>query len=116
MQTAERTKELAANTLDELHNQGEKLDSIDRDLHDVSPCDMPCPSVLLFMGRHDHGPVHACMVLLRTTACKLPGSSPLGLSAASRLLVEVGFGLGTMHVPAALTDVRTAAGVSHRQG
>ena len=35
MQTAERTKELAANTLGELQHQGQKLDMIDRDLHDV---------------------------------------------------------------------------------
>ena len=34
-QTAERTKELAANTLGELQHQGQKLDMIDRDLHDV---------------------------------------------------------------------------------
>lgn len=35
LQTAERTKELAANTLGELQHQGQKLDMIDRDLHDV---------------------------------------------------------------------------------
>lgn len=38
VQTAERTKELAANTLGELQHQGQKLDMIDRDLHDVRPC------------------------------------------------------------------------------
>jgi hypothetical protein len=36
LQTAERTRELAANTLGELQQQGQKLDVIDRDLHDVS--------------------------------------------------------------------------------
>lgn len=36
MQTANRTKELAANTLEELERQGDKLEAIDRDLHAVS--------------------------------------------------------------------------------
>ncbi len=35
MQTANRTKELAANTLEELERQGDKLEAIDRDLHAV---------------------------------------------------------------------------------
>ena len=35
-QTANRTKELAANTLEELERQGDKLEAIDRDLHAVS--------------------------------------------------------------------------------
>ena len=36
MQTANRTKELAANTLEELERQGDKLEAIDQDLHAVS--------------------------------------------------------------------------------
>ena len=36
VQTANRTKELAANTLEELERQGDKLEAIDRDLHAVS--------------------------------------------------------------------------------
>ena len=35
LQTAERTRELAANTLGELESQGQKLDRIDADLHEV---------------------------------------------------------------------------------
>ena len=35
LQTANRTKELAANTLEELQRQGDKLEVIDQDLHAV---------------------------------------------------------------------------------
>lgn len=35
MQTANRTKELAANTLEELQRQGDKLEVIDQDLNAV---------------------------------------------------------------------------------
>ena len=35
-QTAERTRELAANTVAELGKQGQKLDTINRDLNEVS--------------------------------------------------------------------------------
>lgn len=34
-QTAERTRELAANTVAELDKQGQKLDTINRDLNEV---------------------------------------------------------------------------------
>ena len=36
MQAAERTKEIGAGTLDELHRQGKRLEMIDRDLQEVS--------------------------------------------------------------------------------
>lgn len=34
-QTANQTRQLAADTLEELHTQGEKLEKVDRDLNDV---------------------------------------------------------------------------------
>lgn len=35
MQTAEQTREIAANTLDALHQQGQKLEVVERDLYEV---------------------------------------------------------------------------------
>lgn len=37
-QTANQTRQLAADTLEELHTQGEKLEKVDRDLNDVRSC------------------------------------------------------------------------------
>ena len=34
-QTAEQTREIAANTLDALHQQGQKLEVVERDLYEV---------------------------------------------------------------------------------
>lgn len=34
-QTANQTRQLAADTLEELHTQGEKLEKVDRDINDV---------------------------------------------------------------------------------
>lgn len=36
LQTANKTRDLAANTLEELQRQGDKLEVIDQDLHAVS--------------------------------------------------------------------------------
>ena len=38
MQTAEQTREIAANTLDALHQQGQKLEVVERDLYEVCSC------------------------------------------------------------------------------
>lgn len=43
LQTAERTRELAANTLAELDKQGQQLDVINRDLNEVPTQVCSCP-------------------------------------------------------------------------
>ena len=65
LQTAERTKELAANTLGELQHQGQKLDMIDRDLHDVRPTVLE--KLPVFQCKHMLAWIH--------TGLSLPGAS-----------------------------------------
>ena len=38
LQTAEQTREMAATTLDSLHDQGHRLDRVEGDLYEVRSC------------------------------------------------------------------------------
>ncbi|CAL5222338.1 g4687 [Coccomyxa viridis] len=62
LKTAERTKELAANTLGELQHQGQKLDMIDRDLHDIDTDVDESKSILSYMRR-------CCLCFLCSCCC-----------------------------------------------
>ncbi|CAK0787334.1 hypothetical protein CVIRNUC_010552 [Coccomyxa viridis] len=62
LKTAERTKELAANTLGELQHQGQKLDMIDRDLHDIDTDVDESKSILSYMRR-------CCLCFLCACCC-----------------------------------------------
>lgn len=42
LQTAEQTREIAANTLDALHQQGQKLEVVERDLYEVCAVASDC--------------------------------------------------------------------------
>jgi hypothetical protein len=58
MQTAEQTREIAANTLDALHQQGQKLEVVERDLYEVC----------------SFGLIHSiCMDYAYATVCYLTG-------------------------------------------
>ncbi|EIE24462.1 hypothetical protein COCSUDRAFT_65368 [Coccomyxa subellipsoidea C-169] len=62
LKTAERTRELAANTLGELESQGQKLDRIDADLHEIDQDVDESKSVLSYMRR-------CCMCFLCSCCC-----------------------------------------------
>ncbi|CAL8467459.1 g6997 [Coccomyxa elongata] len=62
LKTAERTRELAANTLGELESQGQKLDRIDADLHEIDQDVDESKSVLSYMRR-------CCLCFLCSCCC-----------------------------------------------
>jgi len=51
LQTANQTRQLAADTLEELHTQGEKLEKVDRDLDDIDHDVKEAKSLLAYMRR-----------------------------------------------------------------
>ncbi|KAK9813086.1 hypothetical protein WJX72_008754 [[Myrmecia] bisecta] len=62
LKTAEKTQELAANTLNELHRQGQKLDMVDRDLNEIDVDVDEGKSILRYMRR-------CCLFFLCSCCC-----------------------------------------------
>jgi hypothetical protein len=62
LQTANQTRQLAADTLEELHTQGEKLEKVDRDLNDIDTDVKEAKGILRYMRR-------CCLCFLCSCCC-----------------------------------------------
>ncbi|KAL0035899.1 hypothetical protein WJX77_007037 [Trebouxia sp. C0004] len=61
--TAEQTREIAANTLDALHQQGQKLEVVERDLYEIDADVVEAKGILKYMRR-------CCLFFLCSCCCE----------------------------------------------
>lgn len=61
--TAEQTREIAANTLDALHQQGQKLEVVERDLYEIDADMVEAKGILKYMRR-------CCLFFLCSCCCE----------------------------------------------